>query len=53
MGPRIAGGLAQALDDVVRRPDLGVSASEVDDGIALERRRLGDTREQRSEVLLR
>src|SRR5581483_9043328 len=42
-------GLAQSLDGVQRRPDLGVAAAEVDD-VAAGR---GDAAEERGEVLLR
>ena len=51
------GGVARAalerLDDVRGRADVGVAAPEVDEGLAVLGRSLGDAPEQPSEVLLR
>ena len=49
-----AGGrLGERLDDVRRRPDLGVASSKVDERLAVCCRRRRNPCEQRSEVLLR
>ena len=45
--------LAERVDHVLRRPDLGVPAPEVDERLSLERRVPRDLGEQRREVLLR
>ena len=50
---RLVRRLGERVDHVLRRPDLGIPAPEVDERLALERRVPRDLREQRSEVLLR
>ena len=45
--------LRQRLDDVRRRPDLGIAAAEVDERRPIRRGCGGDTTEKRDEVLLR
>src|SRR5207247_4166520 len=48
-----AGGRGERLDDVRRRREVRVAATEVGERLAVERGRRGDPREQRREVLLR
>jgi hypothetical protein len=48
----IVRGFCERSDDVLRRPDLGIPAAEIDDRLALGRRRSGDASEQHAEVLL-
>jgi hypothetical protein len=43
----------EGLDDVRRRPDIGVAAAEVDERRSIRGRRFGDAAEQLDEVLLR
>jgi hypothetical protein len=47
------GALGQGVNDVRRRPDLGVPAAEVDERLATLRSSRSDPGEQCSEVLLR
>jgi hypothetical protein len=43
----------ERVDDILRRPNLGIPAPEVDERLSLERGRLRNPRQQRGEVLLR
>ena len=49
----VVGGRCKRVDHVLRRPDLRVPASKIDERLPLERRVLGDARQQLREVLLR
>jgi hypothetical protein len=50
---RVASRLIEPLDDVGRRPDLGIPSPQVDERLAAAYRSFGHPREQRCEVLLR
>ncbi len=50
---RLVRRLGERVDHVLRRPDLGVPAPEVDERLPVERGVLGDLRQERGEVLLR
>jgi hypothetical protein len=45
--------LGESVDHVLRRPDLGIPAPEVDEGLSAECSVLRDLRQERREVLLR
>jgi hypothetical protein len=53
----VRGGLVRSrserVDHVLRRPHLRIPAPKIDERLPLERRMLGNAREQRREVLLR
>jgi hypothetical protein len=50
---RLVRRLGERVDHVLRRPDLGIPAPEVDERLPVERSVLGDLRQERGEVLLR
>ena len=53
MSRRLVRRLGERVDHVLRRPDLGIPAPEVDERLPVERSVLGDLRQERGEVLLR